>query len=90
LAHAPECGQRPIEETAAFLHGHEGVFKRGTGRFIRDALDLGELLRYAGLDGRLVILILDFVERRRVKRQRTRRIKRVRGTEVRGAASRGE
>jgi hypothetical protein len=49
---------------------------------VRYAFHLGALLRHAGFDRRLIILVLDSVEGRRVKRQRTLPIEGVPRTEV--------
>ena len=67
---------------AALFHGDDGVVERRGLGIIGDGLDFGLLLRYARLDCRLVIFILDFVERRCLKRERTGRIKRVGWAEV--------
>src|SRR5271157_3218621 len=65
-----ESTLRPPQQLAAFFHREDGVFKSWRCWAVRDRLNLFELLRHAGLDGRLVILVLDLVERRRLKRQR--------------------
>ena len=71
-----------VEQAAAPLQRHESIRKRRRLPIVRDGLDLGELLRHPGLDRRPVVLILDLVERRRLKRQCARRIEGIRRPEL--------
>src|ERR1700722_5898993 len=54
-------------------------------RVAGDAFYFGELLRHAGFDRRLVVLILDAVKRRSLERQRAWRIERIGRAELRAA-----
>jgi len=91
LDDAEESGHRSVKELPGLLHGHQHILKGGRRRIVRNRLNLREFFGHARLDGRLIVLILDSVERGRMERQSTRRIKRVRRAEARvGGTSRRE
>jgi hypothetical protein len=89
LAHASKCGEGANEQASALLHGNEGVRKRRRRRVVGDAPYFSQLVCHAGFDGGLIVVILDFVERRCLERQRTRRIKRIRRRETGAVPARG-
>jgi hypothetical protein len=74
-SHRAERGQSPLQKLTGLLHGHQRVLVSRRRWIVGNRLDFGEFLRHARFDCRLIILVLDLVERRRVERQRARRIK---------------
>jgi hypothetical protein len=79
---AVESGHRSLKESPSLLHGNERILEGWRRRIVRNCLHFREFFGHARLDGRLIVLILDSVEGRRVERQRTRRVKRVRRAEL--------
>jgi hypothetical protein len=82
LIHPVECRRSTRQQATAAFHGDEGVLEGWGCRVVRNFIDLRELLRHARFNGRLIIRVLDFVERRRAKGQRACRIKRIGRPEI--------
>ena len=61
--------EHPLERAAGPLQRLEGVRERRLRRVVADRLDLGALLRDAGVEGRPVVLVPDPVEGRERERQ---------------------
>ncbi len=77
LRHRVQHRLHAIEQLPALLQRHQRVVEGRRRRVFRDRLDFLQLLRNPGLQRRLVVAVLDLVERRRLVRQRARRIKRI-------------
>ena len=80
--HSVEDIHDAVDETAALFHRDKGIFKRWFGRIVGNDADLIELLCDASLDRRLVVGILDLVERRCLKGQGARCVERVAGAKA--------
>jgi hypothetical protein len=69
LRNAEENSGRAGQKTTAALHRHQGVIECRCRRIGRNLADLLQLLGHAGLECRLIVLVFDLVESRRMKRQ---------------------
>jgi hypothetical protein len=78
LRHTIQHLRDAVVELTTLLQRDDGVVKRRRSRIVCDGLDFLQVLGDPGFDRRLVVRVLDAVERRRLERQRTRRIKRIR------------
>ena len=74
--HAMKRLRGAVEQRTALLEREQGVFKGRRGGIVRNGAHFGELLRHSRFDGWLIILVLDPIERWRMKGQRARRIER--------------
>src|SRR5579871_6361549 len=70
---AREYSHDAAEEHAAPLHGDDGIVERRRFGIVGDCGDLCLLLRHAGFDRGLVVLVADGVEGRRLEGKRARR-----------------
>src|SRR5208282_6039300 len=68
------------EQLATLFQGNDCVFEGWSIGIVGNGLDFGLLLRHTGLDGGLVVFILDFVEGWGMKGQIALREERIGGT----------
>ena len=73
LRQGEEDLRRTRQQCAALLHRHDRVVERRRIGIVRDRFDFRDLLLHPFLDRRLVVRVLDLIERRRLERQRAGR-----------------
>lgn len=84
-----EGGHDAVEEASSFLHGDEGVREGGWCGVVGDGGDFPFLLSHAGLDGGLVVGVVNTVEGRSVEREGAGRVEGVRRAEGGGLGDGG-
>ena len=71
---AVEDAHYAIQQLARLLERNQRVLKCGRRGIVGDGAHFVALLCHAGIDGRLIVAVFDFVEWRRVKRKRAWRV----------------
>ena len=82
-----EQGGDARQQLPGVLEGGDGVVEGRRGGVDRDLVGVGLLLRHAGLDGRLIVLVLDLIERGGLERQGRDAGERVAGGQARPASA---